>query len=340
MIEKISNRTLLLAGVRKCGTTTLFNMLANHSKICPASIKESQFFACDEETIIKNLSWYKQLFNTSNNAVLLDGSTWYFGASDAPKLINQHLPKSQIILSLRDPATRVFSAYQHMKKQTPSKEMRTFDQIITSMEDRVKVGDNLYDAEDTLLDLAVKHDLLDADYIKANFHKNLLVAPFNTQLSDKRIEFRYFGESCYSRWLTPWKQTFGDRLHIIYFEDLMTQPESVIRGILQFAELDLEDAAASLLKKNETQLPKGKLSSKILSYRRNSRIGRLSASVLKSVGLKSLGAKYKKKFLYKNKENATAEQIQRVRVLLADEYDYWEKQDQRTARLWSIPKTR
>lgn len=335
IMEKITNPAVILAGVRKCGTTTLFDMLAAHSRICPASVKESQYFACDEVTIKKNLTWYEDLFNGNNDCVLLDGSTWYFGASNAPELINQCLPRSRIILSLRDPAARVFSAYLHMKKQTPSKEGRTFEEIITSMEDRILVAGNLFDAEDSLIDEANQTGLVDADYIDAGYHKTRFRAPFNTCLSDKRYEFRYFGESSYSRWLPSWKRAFGDRLHVIYFEDLMTQPELVIKDALEFTELEYESQTASLVKKNETRLPRGKLANIVLSYRANTAIGKFAASMLKSVGLKKLGAEFKSNFLYKGKESSTEEQMQRVRALLTDEYDYWTKQDMRTTELWN-----
>ena len=311
-------------------------MLARHSKVAPASAKESQFFACDYATVVTNLSWYLSLFDAAEESVLLDGSTWYFCAPEAPVLISKCLQNSKVVLCLRDPAQRVFSSYLHMKKQVPSRELRSFDEIIKNIEKSVQMGESVYEAEDIALEYAVQKKLTDADYLNESFHKDRFDVAFPTRLSDRRFAFRYFSHSCYSHWLPLWEETFGDRLLIVYFEDLIRESEKGLRRILDFMGLNYERGIDELVKKNETRILKGEVSRRIIEFRKDSDLAACFVAFLKSIGLSNIGATFIMKHFYRDKEQATAEQMKRVRMLLKDEYKYWAKRDSETNTLWGI----
>lgn len=335
MIHKIHNKALILAGVRKCGTTTLFDMLARHHDISPASVKESQYFACSPDVVETNLEWYLDLFSDQPDGMLLDGSTWYFGARHAPELIKRLIPESRIILCLRDPAQRTYSGYLHMKKQTPSNERRPYDTILTGMERLVSSNHNIYASEDSLINKAVEEGLSNADYINPSFHKDRFGADFESILDDGRFSFRYFSESCYSKWLPAWEQVFSNRLLIIYFEELMRHPEEVIRRILDFAGLPYQLNVSELLKSNETRIPKNAFAEGLLAFRKNYMVGRTLANLIKKAGLLSAGAHIQKNYLYGKKESATQEQLDRTQALLHEEYNYWSERDRNITSFWS-----
>lgn len=338
-MDTITNNALVLAGVRKSGTTTLFDMLARHSMISPASAKESQYFACDPETVRNNLTWYRKLFHTDTDMTLLDGSTWYFGAPDAPHLINQLMPNARIVLCLRDPAERAYSGYLHMKKQTPSRDKRSFSDIVSELGHHTQRGQSLTEAENLILNEAAVSGITDADYISENFHKERFSAPFETRLQDRRYSFRYFTESSYRLWLPAWESTFRNRLLIVYFEDLMNMPSETIKTISDFAGLDHQEDTFSLSKKNITRVPKGKAAEMLISIRKNTAIGRFSASLFKRLGLRAAGQSFRENILYADKDQPIPSDMDSARHLLIEEYNYWKSRDSRIDSLWTAPNT-
>ena len=57
MIDKFT----IIIGASKCGTTSLFNHLAEHPEICASTIKEPDFFA-SEERFARGRGWYESLW--------------------------------------------------------------------------------------------------------------------------------------------------------------------------------------------------------------------------------------------------------------------------------------
>src|SRR3569833_1000748 len=99
---------IFIVGVRKCGTTSLFDVLAQHSQISPAKHKEPQFYCMDEGTIKAEAKWYADLFDDKKKW-LLDGSTLYYQYPDSYKQIHENFKDTKFIICLRDPAKRLFS---------------------------------------------------------------------------------------------------------------------------------------------------------------------------------------------------------------------------------------
>ena len=57
------NPDFIILGTQKGGTTSLYNYLSNHSKICVGSRREIHFFDRNYE---KGIYWYKNNFNNEN----------------------------------------------------------------------------------------------------------------------------------------------------------------------------------------------------------------------------------------------------------------------------------
>ncbi len=73
----IQNFTIII-GAAKCGTTTLFDHLAEHPEVCPASTKEPNFFA-SEEHFARGRAWYESLWrwDPTRHKTALEASTFY-----------------------------------------------------------------------------------------------------------------------------------------------------------------------------------------------------------------------------------------------------------------------
>ena len=130
---------LFVVGAMKAGTTSLIEILSNHSEIYVPPIKEphffvdplpkslyepSRFFNLDkyfkEEfpkpihiSKIEDISQYKKLYSLSaNEKYCVDASTAYLHAPGVAQKIYSYNEDAKIIILLRDPLKRAFSHYK------------------------------------------------------------------------------------------------------------------------------------------------------------------------------------------------------------------------------------
>ena len=128
----INKEIIIIPGAPKSGSTTLYKMLAKHSKISSSKIKEPKFFLLPEKLIKENTNWYLEHF-TDKNKILLDASTNYFYNNKTASLIKKYVKNPKIIFIIRDPAKRTHSHYLNMLKRTPKGETRDFDRILSEV---------------------------------------------------------------------------------------------------------------------------------------------------------------------------------------------------------------
>ncbi|MEM7106960.1 MAG: sulfotransferase [Bacteroidota bacterium] len=142
---------LLVVGVAKSGTSSLHQYLEQHPKIFMSPAKEPRFISsqvCDlplggpkddkvEAWYIKNEEEYLNLFEgVSDEKVIGESSadTFYFHQKTIP-FIQQYFGDPKIIVVLRDPVKRAFSAYQHLRRD--EREHLSFDKGLEKENDRI-----------------------------------------------------------------------------------------------------------------------------------------------------------------------------------------------------------
>ncbi len=137
----MTNKTkpnFFIVGAEKSGTTSLYDLLNMHTDIYMSPIKEPNHFSKDIEPLdhehkrvdpdkyfkqeilskehmayIRNSDQYLQLFSQSDNAKAVgEASVSYLFSEVAAKEIFEFNPNSKIIIILRNPAERAFSAYK------------------------------------------------------------------------------------------------------------------------------------------------------------------------------------------------------------------------------------
>lgn len=118
-----------VVGAQKCGTTLLYGLLKKHPEIFLPDQKETHYFITRggplsyadsastrlNETSIFKESKYLQLYE--NAASKIKGEvcpTYLYDANSAERIFSSN-PNAKIIIVLRDPIQRAFSAYKHMK---------------------------------------------------------------------------------------------------------------------------------------------------------------------------------------------------------------------------------
>jgi len=241
-----NNRSLLVAGVHKGGTTSLYKYLGDHPRICQPLKKELHFFTplvYNEQA--GDLETYFSHFNVcSDGQYLLDVSPSYFyGGSTIIKAI-QELNQPKIILVLRDPVKRFVSFYK---------------QGINSG----RINNNM--SFKNYIDISV------AEF--ENFK--------NSEIQVDSFENRGFREGCYALYLKEWYNDFGDNLKIVLFDELVQSPKNVLGTICNWLDIEMIYDDYEFTQENISFTPKSQGLSKFVNkfflrfegfFRKNTRI--------------------------------------------------------------------
>ncbi len=107
-----------IVGPPKTGTTSLYSYLNSVPGIFMSPVKEPHYFSnvakakMDKSSKIPDKNKYLKLFaNVKNEKIIGDASASYFSHPLVPELIHQISPSAHIIISLRNPINRIYSAY-------------------------------------------------------------------------------------------------------------------------------------------------------------------------------------------------------------------------------------
>jgi len=131
--NNIIKPNLFMVGAAKCGTTSLYYYLSQHPDVFDCPVKEPHHFTANYELkflisgIIKNtkpflaykdLSNYLALYkNADNYKIVVDASVAYIQFDKIANAIQNFNNKAKIIILLRNPIERAFSAYSHNKRE-------------------------------------------------------------------------------------------------------------------------------------------------------------------------------------------------------------------------------
>lgn len=109
---------LLVIGGQKCGTSALFQYLAQHPQLVPSDEKEIEFFQSDLRYSY-GLEWYAQRWpaTTPPQAIRFEASPAYLISAIAAERIQRWLPDVRLVAILRDPVLRSYSAWQMYRQQ-------------------------------------------------------------------------------------------------------------------------------------------------------------------------------------------------------------------------------
>ncbi|NCC73657.1 MAG: sulfotransferase [Sphingobacteriia bacterium] len=131
----------LIVGTMKAGTTSLFDILNQHSQIYLPPQKELHFFDHDDQ-VNKGLEFYAQYFKDAGNAKAIGEASpsYLFYPEVAARIYTMLGEKMRIIVLLRNPAERAFSHYKMMLAN--GFEKRSFTEAITTNLQSLQKGIN------------------------------------------------------------------------------------------------------------------------------------------------------------------------------------------------------
>lgn len=192
----------ILAGVARCGTTSLSRYLSQHPEISFGKKKEPKFisFAAGNEAAngpgddtvnrakLKTLKSYEDNYREAAEPFVGDGSsdTFYYHETTIP-LIKNLLGDVPIIIVIRNPSERSISAYNNLLRD--SREKRTLAEGLEIEEQRIRNG----------------YDWM----------------------------WHYRSGSKYAKGISHFIRTFS-KVKIILNDDLLARPEEVMRETLEF----------------------------------------------------------------------------------------------------------
>ena len=128
-MTSVSYPDFLVIGPQKCGTTTLYGLIRQHPDVFLPEQKELHYFASggrqpsftdSAATVLNSTAVWKEneytaLYKSANAPVKGEICPTYLYADEAAERIASVRPDAKIIVILRDPIERSFSAYRHMK---------------------------------------------------------------------------------------------------------------------------------------------------------------------------------------------------------------------------------
>ena len=208
---------VVIAGVNKAGTTSLYSYLTGHPNVCGSSVKETCFFLpirYGREP--ESLDTYRGYFAACRPGQLAVEATpgYFYGGAALARAIDRSVPGVRVVIVLREPVARLISFFRFQQSM-----------------------------------LHLPGDLGLAEYVAAcDAHDE------SELLHDQSLN-PWFGVlgGFYDRWLPAWTDTFGDRLRIMFADGLGADAVAAMVSLAEWLALDPAPfTAATLRRENAT----------------------------------------------------------------------------------------
>lgn len=199
---------LIIAGASKGGTTSLFRYLAQHPDICPSPIKELRYFEPLRygEPLAPIESYARHFGHCTGQRYRMEATPSYFGGGRpvATAIRDSLDDDARVLVCLREPVQRCWSWYQFVRGRARIPKAMGFERYLDICEELHSAG---------------------LDGLREN-------QPYSGLLG-----------GCYDEWLEAWRELFGERLHVLFFDDLVADPRSAVVETLRWLEADERTAA-------------------------------------------------------------------------------------------------
>lgn len=194
---------VVIAGVGKAGTTSLYWYLSQHPDVCASQTKELRYFvAAGTGDPLPPLEDYGRHFAHCGAAPYrLEASPQYFhGGRPVAEAMRDTLDRPRIILMFRDPVDRLWSTYRFMRSRMADvPEDLTFDGYV-----------------ERCIQVRERREPLTADNVRR-----------------WAIQGGFYVEH-----LEPWVDVFGPDLRIVFSERLRMAPAQVVGGLFGWLGID------------------------------------------------------------------------------------------------------
>lgn len=175
--KNVGRVSLFIVGAQKAGTSALHNYLIKHPYVVGGAKKELNFFN-HHENYTQGKSWYHKQFKTPlfyhPNNTYLDSTPQYLMDMSVAKKLHQYNPKAKIVVLLREPVSRAYSAwnmykqFSELSKNKKSQLMETHIPIDQKEKFQSLINDKPFPSFDEYVNLELTENTLN------DFYPNIL----------------------------------------------------------------------------------------------------------------------------------------------------------------------
>jgi len=330
----MDKKFLIIPGVQKAGTTTLWNALVSMDETTPLKnpsgdpVKETHFFALEEDIIKENVNWYKS-FCKKKSKLKIDSCPNYITSKKSGKMISDILSDVIVVILIRDPIIRSHSSYLYLYRNG-NVEKRRFKDIVRELFE--SNGEDLRSREEKLIIKSLEGGKLSKKFISKSYLDiyTSLEPPFYSHFEDNLWPYRYFYNSIYSDKIHLYENE-GIETEIVFMEEMIERPSKIISNICNKAGIKSHQNI-SLPHSNKTYVPRKSawFIKKISKFvRRNGYIDSLMSSKVTELA---------KKYFYKDRKESWSKLPDKTKkkctILLKDEYRFWIEKYPRLKKYW------
>ncbi|MCD6577493.1 MAG: sulfotransferase domain-containing protein [Anaerolineaceae bacterium] len=213
--------SFLIIGAQKTGTSSLFSYLAKHPMIEPSKQKEIHFFSSAEKRYGKGFNYYHTYFPKTKN-LTFEASPSYLMHKQAPKRIFSYNKDIKLIVILRDPVLRAYSAWNMYRKRYQKNREWLFEGYLS----RVKYSPDQYQRRN--------------DQILFDFKGYVLeeLAFYSKKQLYEKIEAPIIPQGLYAIYLKRYFNLFPrENIMIIENQDLLLNTIDILHRIENFLNL-------------------------------------------------------------------------------------------------------
>ena len=213
---------LLIIGVPKAGTTSIFSYLNLHKDVFGSNPKEPGYFhplRWGEK--LANIDKYENAFSGySNQKYAMEATPGYFyGGKKVSDKMKDMLPNSKVILVLRDPVQRLFSFYKYK--------------------------------------LSLGH--IDSSLSFEDYLEKCKSMPINEKIKKENYDFWGMEGGLYADLLESWHSTYGDNLKVCFFDDLVKDRVQFTSDICSWLGINFENIdSTKMVIENKSMLYRSK----------------------------------------------------------------------------------
>ncbi|GCA72015.1 hypothetical protein MiYa_03562 [Microcystis aeruginosa NIES-2519] len=216
---KVKLPNLVIAGVVKGGTTSLYTYLSQHPDICASSVKETCYFSVFRygqldsryRQAVSPFNQYKSYFShCQEQKYIMEATPGYFeGGMSVIKEIKTTLGEEvKILIILREPIARLLSFFKYKKSMLALDKKLTIEQYIKQCE----------------------------------------LLSYSEKIKQENDTYWGLDGGFYANYLAEWLASFGKYLKVIFFDDLQSNSQELLADICSWLEIDYESWQLSYLK--------------------------------------------------------------------------------------------
>ena len=201
--NNIQLSNLIIAGVNKAGSTSLFHYLCEHPDVCGSKDKETCYFLpLLYGQSIGPVSDYEEQFKHCDKSIYrLEATPAYvYGGQKIAREIHSVIPDVKILIILKNPVERLISFYRRKKATFQLPDDMTLDEYIKAC------------ASKTDAELAL---------IENQIYTGITLGEYDT-------------------FIEPWLKTFGKNVNILFFDDLKQNTCNFMMKVASWLDIDPE----------------------------------------------------------------------------------------------------